>query len=279
MVATLAVSAITITIKLMGVGAIIAFVFGLLYGSFLNVVIVRFDDWLSIVRTPSHCPRCKTRLTWFDLIPVLSYLMLRGRCRYCAKPIAWQYPVVELATAALMAAGFIFIFEAHSLPLWQESLGFIGYLLALGLIVVIFFHDLYEMMIPDLLSNLLLGIAAVFSLVFYNDALGTIYAALIGFLPIALLVFPSGGSWMGEGDVKLATALTLLVGWPTALALMAIAFLSGGLVGLVGLISRQVKLKTAVPFAPFLIFAFLVSFFYGNEIVGWYFRLIGYGYY
>jgi len=259
--------------------AIIVFIFGLIFGSFLNVVILRFDDWLSILKGRSQCPKCKTNLGWYDLVPLVSYITLRGKCRYCTKPISWQYPVVEFATAALLTSGYATILANPVLPLWQAWVEVALFALILGVILVIFFHDLYEMMIPEVLSYILVIAALAFSLIYYNDALGTLYAALTGFLPIALLVFAGGGKWMGEGDIKLSAGLALLVGWPSAVAYLAFSFIGGGLFGVAAIAAGRAKLKSAIPFAPFLILAAFVTFFYGPRIVGWYLGILGYGYY
>lgn len=256
-----------------------AFVFGLIAGSFLNVVIVRFDDWLSIVKKPSHCPNCKTRLAWRDLIPLLSFISLRGKCRYCAKPISWQYPLVELITASLFAAGYYLIFLLSDLTLWQQLISSLGYILTISALVVIFFHDLYEMMIPDVMNNVLIVGATLFSVGFYFSATSSFFGALLGFLPIALLVYPSKGRWMGEGDVKLSAGLGLLVGYPAVIVYLALAFILGGVFGAVGLLTKTVNLKTAVPFAPFLIIGALSALFLGGNLIGWYLGIIGYGYY
>lgn len=260
-------------------GEIVAFVFGLIFGSFLNVVIVRYDEWLSIVKDRSHCPHCKQKLSWLDLIPLLSYLSLGGRCRYCQKPISWQYPVVEITTAVLMAAGYSLIFTFNDFELFRAIVVFAAYVVVVGALVTTFFHDLYEMLIPDSLAYILLIAAAVFSLFYFQNWQTTIIGGLAGVLPIALLVYPSKGVWMGEGDVKIAAALGLLVGWPSALVFLITAFVSGGIFGALLLIIKVVKLKTAVPFAPFLIIGGLVALFWGPLLVEWYLGVIGYGYY
>src|SRR5690349_21207901 len=114
------------------VGVVIALLFGLVYGSFLNVVILRFDDWQSIVRSRSHCPDCKTQLSWWDMIPVISFAYLQGKCRYCKKPISWQYPIVELSTAVLVAASYYMLFITKDLFLWQSLTGIIMLITAVG---------------------------------------------------------------------------------------------------------------------------------------------------
>lgn len=257
-------------------GVTIAFVFGLIVGSFLNVVIARFDDWRSIVRDRSHCPECKKQLSWFDLVPLLSFIVLRGRCRHCRKPISFQYPIVEFSTAALIAAGYYLIFLLHDLVLWQALTAFIAYIVTIGALVTIFFHDLYEMMVPETMAYVAVLGATIFSLFFFGDWRVTLYGGLAGLVPIALLVYPSRGTWMGEGDVKIAAALGLLVGWPAAIVFLVGSFVVGGVFGAYLLLRRQVKLKSAVPFAPFLIIAGLVALFWGQSLVNWYLRLLGY---
>jgi len=261
------------------VGGIIAVLFGLTFGSFLNVVILRFDDWESIAKTRSHCPNCKTQLSWWDLIPVISFAYLQGKCRYCRKPISWQYPLVEIATAALIVGGYYLLFITKHLMLWQSITGMAALVVAIGAMVTIFVHDLTEMMVPDLMAYVLLGASIVYSLVIYQDYLGTVYAALVGFLPIALLVYPSKGKWMGEGDVKIAGALAILAGWPNAVAFFVLAFVIGGGFGALGLATKRFQMKTAVPFGPFLIIAAVITLFWGDAITAWYLGTIGYGYY
>ena len=257
-------------------GVIAAFIFGLIYGSFLNVVILRWDDWASIITGRSQCPHCKQNLRWYDLLPVLSFVTLAGRCRYCQKPISWQYPVVELGTALLVALGYQTVFSAGLADATVAVIAFLAYLVVIGLLVSIFFHDLYEMLVPDVMGYVLLIVGVVFGVIYYGW-LNTLYGVLVGVLPIALLVYPSGGRWMGEGDVKIAAGLGAFVGWPVTVVFLLLSFFLGGLYGVVGLTVGKVKMKTAVPFAPFLIAGGLLAFFYGQQIISWYFGMSGYG--
>ncbi|HSX42139.1 MAG TPA: prepilin peptidase [Candidatus Saccharimonadales bacterium] len=251
-------------------GGIVAFVFGLVFGSFLNVVILRFDEWRTILTGRSHCPDCRTDLRWYDLIPVISYATLKGRCRYCGRPISWQYPVVETATAFLLAGGYFLIFNTSSLTLASQIGAFIAFIVAIGALVVMFFHDLKEMLIPDFFAYVLLFGAAIFSLLYYQNPLHSLYGALIGFLPVALLVYPSRGTWMGEGDLKLAAGLGLLAGYPNAIVFVSLAFVIGGVFGAILLLTKRAKLKTAVPFGPFLIIGGLLALFWGTTAIAWY---------
>lgn len=248
----------------------IAFVFGLIIGSFLNVVILRFDDWQSILHTRSKCPNCKEQLRWYDLIPVISYATLRGRCRYCQKPISWQYPVVELVTAFLFLFGYQLIFVYNIFPLWREIFAAVAFVVAVTSLIVIFFHDLYEMMIPESFAYILLASGFLFGYLTSYSLADTLLGGLVGLIPIGLLVFLGKGKWMGEGDIKVAAGLGLLVGYPVALAFIVLAFLLGGLYGVYLIATKQATLKSAVPFAPFLIIAGLLVLFQGQQIIMWY---------
>jgi len=255
---------------------VVPFLFGLIYGSFLNVVVLRFDDWLSILTTRSRCPDCQTQLRWYDLIPVISYATLRGRCRYCEKPISGQYPLVEIVTGILLVAGYGLVFH-HSLEQVSAVTAYAFYVLAVGAMVIIFCHDLYEMMVPDSVSYFLLLSAFAFGWLFTGNLIATLLGGLTGILPIALLVYPSQGKWMGEGDIKLAAGLGMLVGYPSAIVFLFGAFLSGGAYGLLAVLFKKAGLKSAVPFAPFLILGALIALFYGPSLIHWYIGMI-YGY-
>lgn len=258
---------------------IAAGIFGLIYGSFLNVVILRFDDWLAIVNHPSHCPNCQTPLKWYDLIPVFSWLFLRGRCRYCQQPISWQYPVVEIATGLLFTGAYYLIFLTGTLPLWRELIVAASFIVGLGALMTILFHDLYEMMIPDLMANILLATGLIFGWSLTGSIFQTLLGGFIGFAPIALLVYPSRGKWMGEGDVKIAAGLGLMLGYPNIIVGLIAAFLAGGIYGAIALGLKAVKLRSAVPFGPFLISGGLIALFFGTALISWYLGTIGYGYY
>lgn len=252
------------------------FIFGLIYGSFLNVVVFRFDEWLTILKGRSHCPQCKETLRWYDLIPVISYLTLFGRCRYCKKPISLQYPLVELSTAVLLAAGYSLVINA-GLPLLTAVGAYLLYVLAVGALVVIFCHDLTEMMIPDSVAYFFVATAFGFGSLFTQNITATSLGGLVAVIPIALLVYPSRGKWMGEGDVKLSLGLGLLTGYPSAIVGLVTAFMSGAVIGLLMTAMRRgTTVKTAIPFAPFLIIGGLVALFYGDTLVHWYQGMLGY---
>lgn len=245
------------------------FIVGLVFGSFLNVVIIRIDDWKSIITGRSHCMSCKKQLVWYDLIPVVSYATLKGKCRYCAKPISHQYPLVEIVTGFLALAAY-YLITMSGLSTVLSIFAFCFLFFAFCCMVVLFFHDVDSMLLPDSVSYVLIAASLLFAIVYYHSATSIIYGALIGAVPIALLVYPSRGKWMGEGDIKLALGLGILTAFPGSFAYMAMSFVLGGVYSIYLLATKQAKLKTAVPFAPFLIMGALIILFAGKYIINWY---------
>lgn len=240
----------------------IAAVAGLLIGSFLNVVIARLPEGESVVAGRSRCPRCGHEIRACDNIPLVSWLLLRGRCRDCGAPISIRYPLVEALTAVLFAV--VVAVKGADEDAW------LGLALVVTLVPVTFI-DLDHRIIP----NVIVGPSAVAAVVILalTDS-GALVDHLIagaaagGFFLLAALAYPRG---MGMGDVKLAAVLGLYLGSAVAPALLA-AMLSGTLVG-AAIIARKGTAegrKTAVPFGPFLALGALVGLFVGPEIVDWY---------
>lgn len=238
--------------------AIAAGVLGAAIGSFLNVVAYRLPRGESLSTPPSHCPACGHRVRFRDNIPVVSWLVLRGRCRDCGAPISARYPLVELSTALLFAA-VVVAADADS-SVW------LGFALV-ALVVSVALIDLDHRIVPNriLLPAAVAGIALV--AVTDLDRLPEHLAAGAGafaFLLVAALIHPKG---MGMGDVKLAGVLGIYLGLEVVPALLA-AFLSGAVTG-VALIARDggEARKRGVPFAPFLAFGALVGWFVGPELI------------
>jgi leader peptidase (prepilin peptidase)/N-methyltransferase len=245
------------------------FVFGLIIGSFLNVVIYRLNTKKSLGGR-SACMACRSKLNWYELIPVFSFLGLGGRCRSCKTKISMQYPLVEFASGIVFA--FLYLkFKAVllvSLPVF--ALTFFYYAFMFSLLLVIAVYDLKHKIIPDQLS-LALGTLSFFGL-FLFDSFGfhTHTPTLLEFssgvliaLPFALLFFVSAGTWMGFGDAKLALGLGWFIGLSRALSGLLVAFWSGAIVGIILMfIGPHYKMKSEIPFAPFLVFSTLVAFIF-----------------
>ena len=233
-------------------------VLGLLVGSFLNVVIYRLPRGESLVRPRSRCPQCEAPVRPYDNIPVLSWLLLRGRCRNCGAPISARYPLVEALTAAAFVGAALARGVDDDLALW---LPFAAMLIAVAGI------DLDHRIIPNkiLLPAAIWGLAATIAFRPDNvdDALiagGIAFSALL----LAALLYPAG---MGMGDVKLAGVMGIYLGSGVAPAMLA-AFLAGSVVGL-AIIAREGRdaRKKGVPFGPFLAFGGLIGLFWGPELV------------
>jgi leader peptidase (prepilin peptidase)/N-methyltransferase len=240
----------------------LATVGGLVAGSFLNVVIVRLPDRRSLVRPRSSCGACGVAIKPYDNVPVLSWLLLRGRCRSCGVGISARYPLVEFGTAALCA--LVILAKGTDWDAW------LGIAMVLTLVPVAFI-DLEHRIIP----NRILAPAAVAAVAIV--AVGNpdrlpehliAGAAAGGFLLLAVLAYPRG---MGMGDVKLAAVLGLFLGKSVGPAMLA-ALLSGTLVGAAIMAQKgaQAGRKTAVPFGPFLALGALVGLFVGPDVVAWY---------
>jgi leader peptidase (prepilin peptidase)/N-methyltransferase len=238
--------------------AVLAGVLGLAIGSFLNVVIYRLPRKESLSKPRSRCPGCGKQIRARDNIPVVSWLLLRGKCRDCGEPISVRYPLVELLTAALCVG--VVLSEGADQSVWL-GLAFVL------LLVPITFIDLDHQIIPNVLTGLGAIVALVLVAVFQTDDLVEHLiagAAAGGFLLVAAIAYPAG---MGMGDVKLAGVMGLFLGRAVGPA-MLVALIVGSLVGIV-VVARHGR-KTKVPFGPFLAFGGLVGLFAGDEIVDWY---------
>lgn len=241
------------------------FLLGLLVGSFLNAVIWRLYSGRSILEKNSRCPHCGHPLGVADLIPVISFFLLRKKCRYCAKPISWQYPLVELATGI----AFVLVYRLQGLSFTTYYL-----LLTTCFLIVIFVYDLKHYLILDRV----VWPAALLAFL-YQGYRGNWGSALLGAGLLAgffaLLFFVSRGKWIGAGDVKLGIFLGLLVPFPATLALFFLAYLMGALFSLVFLVLRRKKMSDRLPFGTFLTLAAFIAMLKGEEIMQWYFTLIG----
>ncbi|HEY2389411.1 MAG TPA: A24 family peptidase [Candidatus Binatia bacterium] len=250
-------------------GLVIAavFAFGAIVGSFLNVCIVRLPEERSIVRPPSHCPGCHRDIAWYDNVPVLSYLVLRGHCRSCGIRISPLYPVVELLTGALAVA------------LWMRlglSLAFAGYFVFAAALVTITFIDLDHRIIPDVISlpGIAVGLAVslVSPLVSPLDAVlgalaggGILLAVAFGYQAIR------GQEGMGGGDIKLLAMIGAFLGWRSVFLTLMVASMIGSLIGIALMLYQRADTKLAIPFGPFLAGGALVSLFFGDRILAFYF--------
>ncbi|RWZ79525.1 MAG: prepilin peptidase [Candidatus Chaera renei] len=257
---------------------VVLVVAGLIFGSFANAAIWRIKHGGDLIFGRSQCPRCRHRLAWYDLIPVISWLMLLGRCRYCRKPISWQYPAVELAVAAYFVASYLFWPYALIGPVAWAVFGL--WLLFGPLLAILFVYDLRWYLLPDKIMLPLIVLAAI-SFVLRGGVLSSSFSlsafaaslaaalAVVGGLYWALYLF-SRGRWVGLGDVKLGVFIGLALGWQGALVALMLANLAGFLIVLPGLALRKLNMTSRVPFGPFLIAGFVAAGLFGEWLIDWY---------
>lgn len=279
------------------------FIAGTTIGSFLNVVASRYkpDRFLLDIRSlegRSYCPKCKTQLSWYELVPIVSFFVQIARCRHCAKPISWQYPIVEIMSGLIFVAVPAYFESAYRITelavlghdiTWFYALSTIWVFafLALLLLSVI---DFYQYLIPNELTLFLaiLGIGAIYfthgSFVgFYaplleisaNLWISHFFGALVALLFFGLIISVTRGRGMGIGDLKLAGALGLLFGWPDILLIGMAAFVVGSLASIRLLLNKKKTLHDAVPFGPFLALSAGIVFFFGFYIVRTYLAVFG----
>lgn len=222
------------------------FVLGLIVGSFVNVVAYRFPRGEGFVLGRSHCLHCKRALHWYELVPLVSYLFLRGRCRICRQMISWRYPLVELVS------GFI----------WLLAPGWLAIVLA-ELFLILALIDFDHLIIPDSLLICFLVLLPFVPTVRWSSLWCAI--GLAGFF--FLLWHFSKGRWIGFGDVKLMGVLGLVFGFPGSLLIVYGAILMGGALGAILLVTRRATLKTQVPFGTFLAGAAIIFTIYAEQII------------
>jgi prepilin signal peptidase PulO-like enzyme (type II secretory pathway) len=245
---------------------------GLIVGSFLNVVILRLQAGKQFVEGRSECPHCKHSLGVFELIPVISWLILRGKCRHCKKPIGIQYPLVELATAAL----FVVSYMQFQFITVADVIMFIMWLYVVASMIVLAVYDIRWYLLPDkVLLPLIIpaGAMALGSAIIggsLQPIIGPILAAVLfgGFFYGLAAI--SNGKWMGGGDIKLAFVMGLLLGLQKTAVAMFIAFNSAAIIGILLIALRLRKRKDYIPFGPFLIGGTIVAYLYGTTIIQWY---------
>ena len=238
--------------------------FGLVFGSFFNVVGLRVPIKESIVSPPSHCSTCKRQLTMLDLVPVLSFVWLGGKCRGCGQKISWIYPFIEFVTGVLFAFAY-----------WQLgfSVEWIVAILFISLLVIIVVSDFAYMLIPDKVLLFFLPLLSIGRIVspltpWWDSLLG----AIVGFgILYSIAVLSRGG--MGGGDIKLFFLIGLVLGTLDSLLTLFLAAVIGMIVGIVVLRVRGQGRKTPVPFGPSIALAAIIVYFYGNDMINWYLEL------
>lgn len=248
---------------------IIIFILGITIGSFLNVCIWRIPREESIAFPPSHCPACSTPLRWYDLVPVFSYILLKGKCRYCGEKISPQYPIIELLNGIIYVIAFYFL---------RLSAEFVFLCIISSILLVISVIDYYHQIIPDSLVAVIFIAAVLYKVALkytYNIPLNLVDSIIglfgAGLLFILIAVVSNGG--MGGGDIKLIAALGFILGWQQTILSILLSFVIGAIISIFLLLSKTKGRKDAIPFGPFINIAFGITLLWGDKLIDWYLKI------
>jgi len=251
---------------------ILFFIFGLIIGSFLNVVIYRLPEHKSIVTPSSHCPNCNAGIKPYDNIPLISYLILRGKCRSCGRHISLRYPLIEFLTGALAAAVYI---------KYGISFDWIILFALSAALVVAAFIDIDHKIIPDVITypGIVIGFACSFFLSI-NNPIGSVLGIITGggFLLGTAYAYKkvTGVEGMGMGDVKLMAMLGAFLGWGAVLFIIIMSAFIGAAAGLSLMAFAGKGRRYAIPYGPFISLSAIIYLFYGQSLINLYLRIIGY---
>ncbi len=265
---------------------LVILIFGLLIGSFINCLVYRLHIKKSFIYGRSFCPHCKHQLAWYDNLPLISYLFLKGNCRYCHKTISIQYPLVELTSAILFLIIFIRQFSQLNYNLLAfgsfDILRLIAYFIFTSFLIIIFLYDfkyyliLDKVIIPAILIVLLFNIIINLQIQPFNfwSYLGNLLLAALlsgGFFLLQFIV--SNGKWIGGGDIRLGVLMGLMLGWPNILVALVLGYIIGSIIGIGLIIFGKKKFKSQVPLGTFLTVSTFITLLWGPQIIIWYLNI------
>lgn len=252
-------------------------ILGLISGSFLNAVIFRLKSGEQFITGHSKCPRCGHALGFWDLIPLFTFIFLRGKCRYCHQPIDWQYPLVELVTAAVFTIGCLYFLPLsvafYNQPL-TSYLPYLAYLIFSCFLIIIFVYDLRYYLILDKVSLTALVIAFGANYLLGRPLFNLAGAATLigGFFTLQFIV--SRGKWIGGGDIRLGLVMGAMLGWPISLVALGLAYLIGAAIGLILVAFKKKDLNSQLPFGTFLSLTTWACLLWGQKILAWYLEIV-----
>lgn len=241
---------------------LIIFLFGTIIGSFLNVCIYRIPRNESVITTGSHCPHCHTFIKPYDNIPILSFIILKGKCRQCHQPIHWRYPLVELLTGVSFALNFM-VFHLTALFLLNSILA--------ACLIIIAFIDIDKMIIHDRFHIIILLLGVVAIIFNQQELTSAILGVFVISVPLAIITVITSG--FGGGDIKLMAAAGLYLGATNILVAFLIGLLTGGTYASYLLLIKKAKRKQEMPFGPFLCLGIYLASLYGPQITNFYLGL------
>ncbi len=274
--------------------SIFFFLLGLIIGSFLNVVILRLKDGKSLFGR-SVCPACGKIISWYDNIPLLSFILLGGKCRACKTKISWQYPIVELASGFLWLLGYCYVMAGPGAVVIFNStkgiassrlisglamtadqwLGVITLGIFFSILLALFVFDCRWYILPDQITLLGIVIALLANILWGHSWQNILLAMLIGATWFGWQYLISHGRWVGSGDIRLGALMgAMLAGWQGLLVALFLAYLAGAVVAVVLLLLGKKTWGERLPFGTFLTVTTIISLIYGEVIWGWYFTLL-----
>lgn len=245
--------------------ALFLFIIGLFIGSFFNVCIYRIPRGESIAFPPSHCPSCGLRIKPYDLVPVISYVFLRGRCRSCGERISLEYPAVEMLTGLI----YMLLYLKYGF-----NIDLLKYMVLFSLLIIVSIIDLKHSIIPFklMIAGYLAGIIfAAIGYILNGDILTYIFGFLIGGGVILIIVLISGG--MGGGDIQLMSVIGLFLGFKLSILSLLLSFIIGACAGLTLILLKKKNYRDYIPFGPWLSLAACISIFIGDMLISWYISL------
>ena len=248
-------------------------IFGLIIGSFLNAVIYRLKSGDSIVKSRSKCTHCQRQLKAKDLVPLFSWLALKGKCRFCNDKISWQYPAVEFITALLFIIGYLILVTDFSTFI---ILNYIFYLIAISFLIVIFVFDHLHQLILDKVTIPLMVIAIIFIFVLRLNWTEHVLAGIAGGAWFGWQYVLSKGKWIGGGDIRLGIIMGLLLGFPGVIVALFLAYILGAIVGVYLLATKKRDRGSQIAFGTFLSLSTVVTWLCGDQLLNWYLGLFNF---
>lgn len=258
---------------------ILFFIFGLLFGSFINALVYRLHQGLEFINARSMCPKCKHTLTWYELVPIFSFLLQKGKCKHCGKPISWQYPLAEVLTGFL----FVLVWQSQiaihvwSAPTIVDGLRLIGLIVFTIFLIIIFLYDFKYYLILDKVTVPAMVIAIIWQLALdfsWQSFISVSVAALLGGGFFLLQYVVSKGKWIGGGDIRLGLLMGLILGWPNIIVALMLSYVIGAVFAVGMLLLKKKQWGSQIPFGTFLSLGTFIAMLYGKELIEWYISLL-----
>ncbi len=250
----------------------VIFIFGSIIGSFLNCLSWRLKNRKKFVLTRSQCPKCGIELKWWENVPILSFLGLRGKCRYCEVKIPLNYFLTELFSGLLFV--WVFWFNSGSNIIGLDLIKIFLEFFIVSILLFVFLHDiLYKEILPGAIW-LGLGVVLVYQFFLQTDIGGIFWGAVLGFGFFAFQYFISKGRWIGGGDVRFGFLMGALLGVKKIIVALLFAYWFGALVGVLLIIFKKRKMGSEIPFGTFLAVGTILAMYYGEYIIRWYMNII-----